>query len=403
MVDSTHLRHRSSRKFAAVLASRGYADRVVELPDSTRTAAEAARAVGCDVGQIVKSLVFRSSATGEPILALVSGANRVDETWMARYVGAPLARADPEHVRSLTGYAIGGVPPVGHASALRTFIDLDLLERSELWAAAGHPQAICRLSPRELLELTRGRPVPVVPQPHSTDEAAPWVTFDCYGTLVDWRTGLLEALRRVGGLPASADGDGLFRRYLVEEQRLEQGPYRPYREVMAEALLRATESQGTRLSRSDAAALPESIPTWPLFPDTRAALRRLSSRGVHLAVLSNNDEDLLRATLSANDLHVTISVSAERVKAYKPALAHWARFLKESGARPEHVWHASGGYEYDLPPAAAFGLRTVYVARYEPLRPGLTADVVVPDLDELATLRLRENRAESEAGGQGRA
>jgi hypothetical protein len=96
------LRHSSTRKFDAVLTSQGLPGRVVELPESTRTAAEAARAVGCELRQIVKSLVFQTARSKQPVLLLVSGANRVDEAWMARYVGQTLARADPELVRSKT-------------------------------------------------------------------------------------------------------------------------------------------------------------------------------------------------------------------------------------------------------------------------------------------------------------
>ncbi len=387
MSDPPPLSHRSARKFAGALESRGLFGRVVELPDSTRTAAEAASAVGCNVGQIVKSLVFRSSASGEPLLVLVSGANRVDESWMTQYVGASLARADPEDVRSITGYAIGGVPPVGHSTPLRTFIDLDLLDRSELWAAAGHPKAVCRLSAMELLDITRGRPVPVTPSEAPTDDPSSWVSFDCYGTLVDWRTGLLGALRRVVGLEDDARRLALFSAYLVEEQRLERGPYRRYREVMAEALLRAAEAQGFRLSGSEAAAVPESIPTWPAFTDTRAALQTMASRGTRLAVLSNMDDDLLQETLSTHRLPPTVVVSAEQVKSYKPALRHWVRFLRQTGADPRNVWHVSGAYEYDVPPATALGLTTVYVERYGPLAPHLRVDHTVRDLHELAELR----------------
>uniref|UniRef100_A0A7C2FTN6 YbaK/EbsC family protein n=1 Tax=Thermus islandicus TaxID=540988 RepID=A0A7C2FTN6_9DEIN len=128
--------------------------RVVELPASTRTAEEAARAVGAEVGQIVKSLVF----VGERgYLFLVSGKNRLDLGKAQALVGSPLRRATPEEVRALTGFAIGGVPPVGHATPLAAFLDEDLLLYPRVFAAGGTPRALFALAPKELLALTQAR------------------------------------------------------------------------------------------------------------------------------------------------------------------------------------------------------------------------------------------------------
>jgi prolyl-tRNA editing enzyme YbaK/EbsC (Cys-tRNA(Pro) deacylase) len=129
---------------------------VVELPHSTRTAAEAAAAVGCEVAAIAKSLVFRTDA-GRSVLVISSGANRVDEARVGELLGEPIGRADPEFVRDATGFAIGGVPPVGHAVEPAVFIDEDLLALPEVWAAAGTPNAVFRLTPAQLVELTGGR------------------------------------------------------------------------------------------------------------------------------------------------------------------------------------------------------------------------------------------------------
>jgi len=129
---------------------------VVELPDSTRTAAEAAAAVGCEVGQIVKSLVFRA-ASGRAVLVVASGAHRVDERRVAAELGEGIGRADAELVRAETGFAIGGVPPIGHAKALATLVDEALLAHAEIWAAAGHPNAVFRCTPAELVAMTGGR------------------------------------------------------------------------------------------------------------------------------------------------------------------------------------------------------------------------------------------------------
>ena len=146
----------SAQRVQSALAARGLALRVVELPQSTRTAAEAAAAVGCIVGQIVKSLVFRTTDSGRAVLVLASGANRVDEQAVAALLGEPIAKAGADEVRAQTGFVIGGVPPVGHASALPTFIDADLLAYGELWAAAGTPNAVFRLTPDDLVTLTAG-------------------------------------------------------------------------------------------------------------------------------------------------------------------------------------------------------------------------------------------------------
>ena len=128
---------------------------VERFPEGTRTAADAARAVGCEVGQIVKSLVFMADA--RPVVALVSGANRVHLGRLATAVGATEARrADGDEARAATGFAIGGVPPVGHATAMRVFLDATLRRHARIWAAAGHPHAVFPTTPDELERLTGG-------------------------------------------------------------------------------------------------------------------------------------------------------------------------------------------------------------------------------------------------------
>jgi prolyl-tRNA editing enzyme YbaK/EbsC (Cys-tRNA(Pro) deacylase) len=134
---------------------------VVELPASTRTAQEAADAVGCTVGQIVKSLVFRGARTDTPILVLASGANRVHEGRLAELAGEPIAKADAAFVRMHTGFAIGGVAPLGHPAPLNTFVDADLLQHAEIWAAAGTPNAVFALTPADLQTMTGGKVVTV--------------------------------------------------------------------------------------------------------------------------------------------------------------------------------------------------------------------------------------------------
>ena len=149
---------RSARRVQAALAGLGLEREVSELPDSTRTAAEAAAAVGCTVGQIAKSLVFRTEG-GEAVMVVASGDNRVDVERVAAHLGAPIGRPDADFVRSETGFAIGGVPPVGHASPLRTLIDEDLRAFDRIWAAAGNPRAVFELTPAELERITGGEVV----------------------------------------------------------------------------------------------------------------------------------------------------------------------------------------------------------------------------------------------------
>lgn len=138
------------------LTSRGYQMEVGELPDSTRTAADAAQAIGCKIGQIVKSLVFRGETSNKPILILASGPNRVNEAKIAELIGESIIKADPEFVRTNTGFSIGGVPPIGHKIALTPIIDADLLAFAEIWAAAGSPFAVFRTTPDQLIEMSQG-------------------------------------------------------------------------------------------------------------------------------------------------------------------------------------------------------------------------------------------------------
>jgi prolyl-tRNA editing enzyme YbaK/EbsC (Cys-tRNA(Pro) deacylase) len=139
------------------LGARGFDHEIVNLPGSARTSAEAARQVGCDVAQIAKSLVFRGRTSGHAVLVIASGANRVDERKVEALVAEPVEKADAAFVRERTGFAIGGVAPVGHAAPLTTILDEDLLGWPEIWAAAGHPSTVFRLTPHELVRLTGGR------------------------------------------------------------------------------------------------------------------------------------------------------------------------------------------------------------------------------------------------------
>ena len=140
-----------------VQAALGERFAVLEFEATTRTAADAAAAIGCTVAQIAKSLVFRAAGSNRPVLVVASGVNRVDEKKVAETVGEGIARADADFVREATGFAIGGVPPVGHKTPPTVLIDESLMTFAEIWAAAGTPNAVFRLTPPDLIALTGGR------------------------------------------------------------------------------------------------------------------------------------------------------------------------------------------------------------------------------------------------------
>jgi prolyl-tRNA editing enzyme YbaK/EbsC (Cys-tRNA(Pro) deacylase) len=151
----------SAQKIQDQLKSLGYEYTVIEHTESTRTAQEAADRAGCELGQIVKSLIFKGKESGKPILVLTSGANRVDEKRISEYAGEAIGRAEAEFVRAVTGFAIGGVPPIGHIQTMETYLDEDFLRYETIWAAAGTPNAIFELKTSDLQAMTGGTTVRV--------------------------------------------------------------------------------------------------------------------------------------------------------------------------------------------------------------------------------------------------
>jgi prolyl-tRNA editing enzyme YbaK/EbsC (Cys-tRNA(Pro) deacylase) len=152
---------RSAQKIQDTLQELGVQLEVKLMPATTRTAKDAAAALGCTIDQIAKSLVFKTRITGRPILVIASGSVRVAEAKIGELVNEPIEKADADFVREMTGFAIGGVPPVGHTRTIETFIDESLAKYSEIWAAAGTPNAVFRLSPSDLERITKGRYVSV--------------------------------------------------------------------------------------------------------------------------------------------------------------------------------------------------------------------------------------------------
>lgn len=147
----------SARRVQEALRAGGFANQVLELLEPVKTAQAAADAVGCTPEQIVKSLVFRTARSGRGVLVVASGRHRVDTAKVAELLGEPVEMGDPRFVREITGFAIGGIPPLGHATALEVLIDAHLTTLPELWAAAGHPNSLFRLTPDELSRMTGGR------------------------------------------------------------------------------------------------------------------------------------------------------------------------------------------------------------------------------------------------------
>ena len=151
----------SVQKVQDALKALGFPNEVMELQSTTRTSAEAAQAVGCRVEQIAKSIVFQGQQTHKPILVIASGPNRVNEKRIAEFISEALGKADADYVRKKTGFVIGGVPPIGHLEKLEIFIDEDLLQYDEIWAAAGTPNAVFKLTPSDLIKMTGGRVVSI--------------------------------------------------------------------------------------------------------------------------------------------------------------------------------------------------------------------------------------------------
>ena len=153
---------KSAQSVQEALTKKGLMCKVVELSESTRTAQEAAAAIGCDVGQIVKSLIFKTRMSLRPVLVLASGPNQVNEKLIESLVGEKITKADADFTREVTGFAIGGIPPIGHKQPIDLiFIDEDLLKFVDIWAAAGTPNAVFNLKGKDLVEMTQGKVISI--------------------------------------------------------------------------------------------------------------------------------------------------------------------------------------------------------------------------------------------------
>ena len=155
----------SAQRVQAALDALGGRHQVVELPQTTRTSKEAAQAIGCRVEQIAKSLIFQGAVSGKAVLVIASGINRVNEALLTQLVDEAVQKPDADFVVEQTGFVIGGVPPLGHPQPIPTFIDEDLLQYSEIWAAAGNPHAVFRLTPTDLVTTSGGKVVKIKLRP----------------------------------------------------------------------------------------------------------------------------------------------------------------------------------------------------------------------------------------------
>lgn len=218
------------------------------------------------------------------------------------------------------------------------------------------------------------------------------ITFDCYGTLIDWETGIRNSFHQAfSSRIRDSSEDKLFNLYLREEARIEKSkPFRPYREVLSQTVQAVAEGMGWNLAKKDSTFLAEDLPKWTPYPDTNAALKRLATR-YRLGILSNVDDDLLEGTLKHLAVPFDFLVTAEQVRSYKPAQGHFDRAQRLIGK--DRLWfHAAASWYHDIEPTQNLGIRSVWVNRSneragKKLEQGVE---VVGNLGELADLLLQE-------------
>lgn len=211
-----------------------------------------------------------------------------------------------------------------------------------------------------------------------------WITFDCYGTLIDWEGGVADALSPF--LPAPVDRAALAARYIMVEAEVEHESYRPYREILARASARLMSELGRPLPSEHARVLPDSLRSWRPFPEVPGALQSLRNDGYRLAILSNVDRDLLTASIALLGVEPDLTITAEDCRSYKPALGHWSRFRALSGAGPERTVHVAASLFHDIVPATSLGYRTVFVNRHDAAVGGVTPTRTGRDLRSLRAI-----------------
>ena len=211
------------------------------------------------------------------------------------------------------------------------------------------------------------------------------LTFDCYGTLIDWRAGIeRELVKALGG--AKIGGQRLLAAY-VEAEKSQESIYKKYREVLRDTVVSMSGVLGVQVTRDAAGEFAASVPKWPAFPDTAKFLREMGSRGFERYILSNVDNDLLEETIRRHGLEVDGVVTAEEVRSYKPRHCHWERFFEKTGARREGLLHVAQSVYHDVIPAQEMGLASAWVNRYHEPMPRVASPTLVTDnLTHLAEL-----------------
>ena len=213
-----------------------------------------------------------------------------------------------------------------------------------------------------------------------------WATFDCYGTLVDWNSGIRSQLERLFG-PERADP--LLERYHELEPLVQASRFMPYRDVLRLTLALVADAERLSVREGEEHALAESLSSWPVFPEVPGALREARERGWRLAILSNSDRDLIEASQESIGLPFELAIVAGQIGSYKPAPAHWERFYEESGAERDRHVHVAQSHFHDIVPAVELGILSVWVNRLgEGREPPPTREIhdlaSLPDtLDEL--------------------
>jgi len=209
-----------------------------------------------------------------------------------------------------------------------------------------------------------------------------YLTFDCYGTLVDWRAGIEAALAKaLGPLPKQgAELAGIYGRL----ERQEETTYKKYRVVLERTALAVSRALGESMGEAEASEFASSVPLWPPFPDSATSLKRLGRMGFKRYILSNVDRDMLEETISRNAFEVDGFVTAEETRSYKPALGHWVSFTAKTGAERSQVLHVAQSVYHDIVPAQELGVASAWVNRYrEPMPLSAQPTFVVDGLEGL--------------------
>lgn len=205
-----------------------------------------------------------------------------------------------------------------------------------------------------------------------------YLTFDCYGTLIDWRGGIEKNLRRALGRVTLAQTGSLVSLYVRLEAEQER-KYKKYRQVLSDTAKKVATKLGKKMSAAEAEQFAASVPLWPPFGDTATSLKKLGNLGYKRYILSNVDSDLLMETINRNDLEVDGFVTAEEVHSYKPAFGHWQRFLARTGAKKNEVLHVAQSLFHDISPASKLGIETAWVNRYAEKLQGNVAPSMISD------------------------